>query len=144
MLALLAAGCAQPNQKVGETTGAGASPQAAAEAIAKLAGDTPEQEAVELPVFKWGGVTMTNAESSRNSAYRRPTRPRHGMKTIANSFAAEPRRPHRPNLYESKGAQYLTEAAEDIALHGLDVNTALRQAKERIDKELETLERTKS
>ena len=65
-------------------------------------------------------------------------------KTIANIFAAEPRAPHQPNIYESKITKYLTEAADGIALRGLDVNTALRQAKEKIDKDLETLEKTKS
>jgi multiple sugar transport system substrate-binding protein len=65
-------------------------------------------------------------------------------KTIANIFKAEPRKPHLPNIYEGKITKYLTEAAEGIALNGWDVNTAIRHAQEKIDKDLETLEKTKS
>ncbi|CAH1209394.1 hypothetical protein PAECIP111893_03013 [Paenibacillus plantiphilus] len=65
-------------------------------------------------------------------------------KTLGNIFKAEPRTPHTPNILEGKITKYLTEAAGEIALHGLDVNSALRKAKERIDKDLETLEKTKS
>lgn len=65
-------------------------------------------------------------------------------KTIENIFKTEPRKIHKPNIYESKITKYINDAAKDVAIGGVDINTALRTAKEKIDKDLETLEATKS
>ncbi|MGO4371717.1 extracellular solute-binding protein [Paenibacillus sp. MCAF20] len=65
-------------------------------------------------------------------------------KTIENIFKTEPRQTHKPNIYESKITKYINDAAKDVAIGGVDINTALRTAKEKIDKDLETLETTKS
>lgn len=63
-------------------------------------------------------------------------------KTIANIFKTKPRALNAENRYEGKITKYLNEAAKDIAIGGIDVNTALRSAKEKIDKDLESLEKT--
>jgi len=64
-------------------------------------------------------------------------------KTIENIFKATPRPLSNEHVNERKVSKYLTEAASDIALKGADVNTALRTAEEKINKDLETLKNTK-
>ncbi|MCR2804679.1 extracellular solute-binding protein [Paenibacillus soyae] len=64
-------------------------------------------------------------------------------KTIENIFKATPRNLNAENPYERKITSYIGEAAEAVAIGGADVNTALREAAEKIDKDLETLKNTK-
>ncbi|WP_438350586.1 ABC transporter substrate-binding protein [Paenibacillus sp. FA6] len=63
-------------------------------------------------------------------------------KTVQNVFIGEPIQEHYQHPYESEITIRLTEAAEDIAIHGLDVNSAIRKATEAINKDVETLKTT--
>lgn len=63
-------------------------------------------------------------------------------KTVQNVFIGEPILEHYQHPYESEITKRLTEAAEDIAIHGLDVNSAIRKATEAINKDVETLRTT--
>lgn len=63
-------------------------------------------------------------------------------KTVQNVFIGEPLQEHYQHPYESEISIRLTEAAEGMALHGLDVNSAIRQATEAINKDVETLRTT--
>ncbi|WP_026297551.1 ABC transporter substrate-binding protein [Paenibacillus daejeonensis] len=63
-------------------------------------------------------------------------------KTIENIFKADPRTLNAENEYERKISKHLGEAAKDLAIGGVDVNTALRTAEERINKDLQTLKNT--
>lgn len=63
-------------------------------------------------------------------------------KTIENIFKAKPRELNAENPYERKITSYIGEAADAIAIGGADVNTALRTAAEKINKDLETLKNT--
>lgn len=63
-------------------------------------------------------------------------------KTVQNVFIGEPRQEHYIHPYESSISIRLTEAAEDLAIHGLDVNSAIRKATEAINKDVETLKTT--
>ena len=63
-------------------------------------------------------------------------------KTIENIFKADPRTLNAENEHERKISKYLGEAAKDLAIGGVDVNTALRTAEERINKDLQTLKNT--
>jgi len=64
-------------------------------------------------------------------------------KTIANIFKTEPREVVKPHEFESDVRKFVNDAAKRIALEGIDVNTAIREADEAIKKELETLRTTK-
>jgi multiple sugar transport system substrate-binding protein len=64
-------------------------------------------------------------------------------KTIANIFTADPRAVVKPHEFESDVRKFVNEAAKRIALEGIDVNTAIREADEAIKKELQTLNTTK-
>lgn len=63
-------------------------------------------------------------------------------KTVQNVFIGEPRQEHYIHPYESSISIRLTEAAEDLAINGLDVNSAIRKATEAINKDVETLKTT--
>lgn len=64
-------------------------------------------------------------------------------KTIENIFKADPRELNAENANERKITKYIGEAAADLAIRGVDVNTALRTAADKINKDLETLGKTK-
>lgn len=62
-------------------------------------------------------------------------------KKIANIFTTEPSVLHVHPL-ENDVSKHLTKAFEDIALRGVDINTAARTAEDLILKELETISKT--
>ncbi|MBW7459159.1 carbohydrate ABC transporter substrate-binding protein, partial [Paenibacillus sepulcri] len=57
-------------------------------------------------------------------------------------FVGEALQEHYTHPYELEIATRLTEAAEDLAIGGLDVNSAIRKAEEAINKDVETLKTT--
>ncbi|MBH5317412.1 extracellular solute-binding protein [Paenibacillus sp. GSMTC-2017] len=63
-------------------------------------------------------------------------------KTVQNVFVGEPLQEHYIHPYEGEIAIRLTEATEDLAVKGLDVNSAIRKATEAINKDVETLRTT--
>lgn len=63
-------------------------------------------------------------------------------KTVQNVFIGEPLQEHYVHPYELEITTRLTEAAEDLAINGLDVNSAIRKATEAINKDVETLRTT--
>ncbi|MEK5057398.1 ABC transporter substrate-binding protein [Paenibacillus shunpengii] len=63
-------------------------------------------------------------------------------KTVENVFIGEPLQEHYIHPYELEITQRLTEAAEDMAVKGLDVNSAIRKATDAINKDVETLRTT--
>lgn len=63
-------------------------------------------------------------------------------KTVQNVFIGEPIQEHYQHPYEPEISKRLTEAAEDLAVKGLDVNSAIRKATEAINKDVETLRTT--
>jgi multiple sugar transport system substrate-binding protein len=63
-------------------------------------------------------------------------------KTVQNVFVGEPIQEHYQHPYESEISKRLAEAAEDMAINGLDVNSAIRKATEAINKDVETLRTT--
>jgi multiple sugar transport system substrate-binding protein len=63
-------------------------------------------------------------------------------KTTQNVFIGEPIQEHYQHPYEAEISIRLTEAAEDLAIHGLDVNSAIRKATDAINKDVETLKTT--
>ncbi|WP_040719096.1 ABC transporter substrate-binding protein [Paenibacillus daejeonensis] len=65
-------------------------------------------------------------------------------KKIDNIFKARGVQLHKPHEYESKVAQYVTDAYQSLALDGTDVNTALRTLEENINAEVARLRATSS
>lgn len=63
-------------------------------------------------------------------------------KSVQNVFVGEPLQEHYIHPYELEISARLTEAAEDLAINGLDVNSAIRKATEAINKDVETLRTT--
>ncbi|MCA0756050.1 extracellular solute-binding protein [Paenibacillus sp. N4] len=63
-------------------------------------------------------------------------------KNVQNVFIGEPLQDHYVHPYEAEISKRLTEAAEDMAVNGLDVNSAIRKATEAINKDVETLKTT--
>jgi multiple sugar transport system substrate-binding protein len=63
-------------------------------------------------------------------------------KTVQNVFISEPIQEHYIHPYESSISIRLKEAAEDLAVKGLDVNSAIRKATDAINKDVETLKTT--
>ncbi|MNG02008.1 Bacterial extracellular solute-binding protein [compost metagenome] len=63
-------------------------------------------------------------------------------KTVQNVFIGTPIQEHYQHPYESDISKRLTEAAEGLAIKGLDVNSAIRQATDAINKDVETLKTT--
>jgi multiple sugar transport system substrate-binding protein len=63
-------------------------------------------------------------------------------KSVQNVFIGEPLQEHYTHPYELEIGNRLTEAAEDLAINGLDVNSAIRKATEAINKDVETLKTT--
>ncbi|QAY65356.1 ABC transporter substrate-binding protein [Paenibacillus protaetiae] len=63
-------------------------------------------------------------------------------KNVQNVFIGNPMQEHYQHPYEADISVRLTEAAEGMAIHGLDVNSAIRQATEAINKDVETLKTT--
>jgi len=63
-------------------------------------------------------------------------------KTVQNVFIGKPIQEHFIHPYESSITIRLAEAAEDLAIHGLDVNSAIRKATDAINKDVETLKTT--
>ncbi|MGO4547926.1 ABC transporter substrate-binding protein [Paenibacillus sp. 2TAB23] len=63
-------------------------------------------------------------------------------KSVQNVFIGEPLQEHYIHPYELEITTRLTEAAEDLAVNGLDVNSAIRKATEAINKDVETLRTT--
>ncbi|MDF2836029.1 MAG: transporter substrate-binding protein [Paenibacillus sp.] len=63
-------------------------------------------------------------------------------KAVQNVFVGEPLQEHYIHPYELEISARLTEAAEDLAVKGLDVNSAIRKATEAINKDVETLRTT--
>jgi len=66
----------------------------------------------------------------------------HGKK-IENIFKTEPRRVVKPHEFEPDVRKFVNEATKRMALEGIDVNTALREAQEAIEKEVRTLRATR-
>ncbi|GAB7055078.1 MULTISPECIES: ABC transporter substrate-binding protein [unclassified Paenibacillus] len=63
-------------------------------------------------------------------------------KSVQNVFIGEPLQEHYIHPYELEITPRLTEAAEDLAVNGLDVNSAIRKATDAINKDVETLKTT--
>jgi multiple sugar transport system substrate-binding protein len=63
-------------------------------------------------------------------------------KAVQNVFIGEPLQEHYIHPYELEITTRLTEAAEDLAINGLDVNSAIRKATDAINKDVETLRTT--
>jgi multiple sugar transport system substrate-binding protein len=63
-------------------------------------------------------------------------------KSVQNVFIGEPLQEHYIHPYELDISARLTEAAEDLAVKGLDVNSAIRKATDAINKDVETLRTT--
>lgn len=63
-------------------------------------------------------------------------------KTVQNVFVGEPLQEHYIHPYELEITARLTEAAQDLAVGGLDVNSAIRKATEAINKDVDTLRTT--
>ncbi|MEF3304560.1 ABC transporter substrate-binding protein [Paenibacillus sp. GYB003] len=63
-------------------------------------------------------------------------------KSVQNVFIGKPLQEHYIHPYESNITVRLTEATEDLAIKGLDVNAAIRKATEAINKDVETLRTT--
>ncbi|RXZ82510.1 extracellular solute-binding protein [Paenibacillaceae bacterium] len=63
-------------------------------------------------------------------------------KSVQNVFIGEPIQEHYIHPYQAEITVRLTEAAEDLAINGLDVNSAIRKATETINKDVETLRTT--
>ncbi|MFC0333533.1 extracellular solute-binding protein [Paenibacillus sepulcri] len=63
-------------------------------------------------------------------------------KSVQNVFIGQPLQEHYAHPYESEISVRLTEAAEDLAINGLDVNSAIRKAEEAINKDVGTLRTT--
>ncbi|GAA3408857.1 ABC transporter substrate-binding protein [Paenibacillus hodogayensis] len=63
-------------------------------------------------------------------------------KQVQNVFIGKPLQEHFIHPYESNITVRLTEAAEDLAINGLDVNSAVRKASEAINKDVATLRTT--
>ncbi|WP_141502025.1 ABC transporter substrate-binding protein [Paenibacillus luteus] len=63
-------------------------------------------------------------------------------KSVQNVFIGEPLQEHYIHPYELEITSRLTEAAEDLAINGLDVNSAIRKATDAINKDVETLRTT--
>jgi multiple sugar transport system substrate-binding protein len=63
-------------------------------------------------------------------------------KTVQNVFVGEPLQEHYVHPYELEIGKRLEEAAADLAVNGLDVNSAIRKATEAINKDVETLKTT--
>lgn len=63
-------------------------------------------------------------------------------KHIGNVFIGEQQKTHKIHKYEDQVTKFVSEAAEQVALNGVDVNTALRKAEEAISREIETLRAT--
>lgn len=63
-------------------------------------------------------------------------------KSVQNVFIGEPLQEHYIHPYELDISTRLTEAAEDLAVGGLDVNSAIRKATDVINKDVETLRTT--
>lgn len=63
-------------------------------------------------------------------------------KSVQNVFIGEPIQEHYQHPFEPEISVRLTEAAEDMAINGLDVNSAIRKATEAINRDVETLKTT--
>ncbi|WP_035155003.1 ABC transporter substrate-binding protein [Cohnella thermotolerans] len=63
-------------------------------------------------------------------------------KTVSNIFVGEPLQEHYTSPYELEIGDEMTQAAEDLAINGLDVNSAIRKATDAINKKVETLRTT--
>lgn len=63
-------------------------------------------------------------------------------KSVQNVFLGEPLQEHYIHPYESEISVRLKEATEDLAINGLDVNSAIRKATDAINKDVETLKTT--
>ncbi|MCA0757402.1 ABC transporter substrate-binding protein [Paenibacillus sp. N4] len=63
-------------------------------------------------------------------------------KHIENVFVGEQQKNHKIHRYEDQVTKFVTEAAEQVAVGGADVNTALRNAEEAIGREIETIRNT--
>lgn len=63
-------------------------------------------------------------------------------KSVQNVFIGDPLQEHYIHPYELEITVHLATAAEDMAIHGLDVNSAIRKATEAINKDVETLRTT--
>lgn len=64
-------------------------------------------------------------------------------KKIENIFKTEPRKVIKPHEFESDVRKFVDEAAKRVALEGIDVNTAIREAEDNVNKELQTLQTTR-
>lgn len=63
-------------------------------------------------------------------------------KTIQNIFVGTPLLNHYIHPYETDISTRMTDATEDLAIHGLDVNSAIRKATETINKDVDALRTT--
>jgi multiple sugar transport system substrate-binding protein len=63
-------------------------------------------------------------------------------KTVQNVFVGEPLQEHYVHAYELEIGKRLEEAAADLAINGLDVNSAIRKATEAINKDVDALKTT--
>ncbi|SDI06779.1 multiple sugar transport system substrate-binding protein [Paenibacillus naphthalenovorans] len=60
-------------------------------------------------------------------------------KHIENVFVGEQQKNHKIHRYEDQVLTFVSEAAKQVALDGIDVNTGLRNAEIAIKREIETL-----
>ncbi|WP_246066841.1 ABC transporter substrate-binding protein [Paenibacillus koleovorans] len=63
-------------------------------------------------------------------------------KSVQNVFVGQPLQEHYIHPYELEISAKLTDAAADLAINGLDVNSAIRKATEAINKDVATLRTT--
>ncbi|MNG11355.1 hypothetical protein D3C84_948920 [compost metagenome] len=63
-------------------------------------------------------------------------------KTVQNVFVGQPLQEHYFHPYETEISKRLNEAAADLAINGLDVNSAIRKATDAINKDVESLRTT--
>lgn len=63
-------------------------------------------------------------------------------KKIENIFKAKSVQLHAPHEFEGDVSKFVTDAAKELALSGIDVNTALRTLEEKINQEVDRLEKT--
>lgn len=64
-------------------------------------------------------------------------------KQVADVFQTQPRKLHPPSEYDKDIAiKNIDNAAKDVAVGGVDINTALRNAQEKINQEIQTLKTT--
>ncbi|AEI43042.1 ABC transporter substrate-binding protein [Paenibacillus mucilaginosus] len=62
-------------------------------------------------------------------------------KNVRSVFIGEQQKTHRIHEYEDQVSKWVTEATKDVAVGGIDINTALRKADENIARDVERLKK---